>query len=151
MATNIYGTNPVNPQIEQGITAKENKVYGLGFPVGSLKGKGFFFRQSELALLKNNIHQLLFTDLGERVMLPFYGLSLKRFLFQPLDKLTVEAISDEIKTQIAAFIPQVKVSKLLISESSNMNYMGGHGIRIELVLLASELNNTIFTVGAEII
>ena len=151
MATNLYGTQPVDPQIGQGITAKENKIYGFGFPVGSQKGQGFFFRQSELALLKNNIHQLLLTDKGERIMVPSYGLSLKQYLFQPLDKITVENISNEIKDQMAAFIPQAKITKLEISEVNKINYMGGHGIFIKLHLVATDLNNTIFTVGAEII
>ena len=151
MATSVYGTNPTNPQINQGLTAKQNKIYGFGFPAGSIPGKGFFFRQAEIALIKNNIHQLLLTEQGERVMLPAYGLSLKKYLFQPLDKILVENITDEIKTQIYNFIPQVKITKLQLSETNNINYMGGHGLRIKLDLLASDLNNTIFTVGAEII
>jgi phage baseplate assembly protein W len=151
MATTIYGTQPMNPEIGVGVEGKQNKIYGFGFPAGSLKGKGFFFAQADIALLKNNIHQLLLTEQGERIMFPSYGMSLKKYLFQPLDKLVVENISDEIKTQISNFIPQVKIGKLHIYESDNINYMGGHGIRIRLDLVATQLNNTIFTVGAEII
>ena len=151
MATSIYGTQPASPQIAEGLVGKETKIYGLGFPVGSLKGNGFFFKQSDIALLKNNIHQLLLTQRGERVMVPAYGLNLQRYLFQPLDELLVTYITEEIQNQIAAFMPQVKISKLEISESDDINYLGGHGLRIKLVLVATELNNTIFTVGAEII
>ena len=150
MATNIYGSIP-DPQGVLSLTGKTRKIYGLGYPVGGTSGAGYFTKQSGLTLMRNNITQFIMTEKGERVMLPSYGLNLRRFLFQPLDSFLAEDIRSEIVTGFSQFFPKFEIVKLQLFPSENINYEGGQGIKISLLLRYPDLNNTVFVVGAEII
>jgi len=149
MATILYGKE-LAASISQSIESKSSNIYGLAFPSGGKVGKGYFNKAVNLELLKNNIKQFLLTYKGDRVMLPHYGLNLKPYLFQPLDEDLVDDIRMEIKTQFDLFFTSVEITLLRVFESGDINYAGGHGLRIELDLLATQINNNIFTVGATI-
>ena len=149
MATILYGKE-ISKSISQSIESKSSNIYGLGFPTGSIGGKGYFNKAVNLELLKNNIKQFILTYKGDRVMLPTYGLNLGPYLFEPLDEDLVSDIRMEIETQFAIFFSGVVITKLRILGSDKINYEGGHGLRIELDLLATQIDNNIFTVGATI-
>lgn len=144
-----YGITPDN-QVKLDVTARSKKSYGFSFPLGKKKGKGDFNKESGISLLKNNLEQLLLTEKGERLMIPQYGMSLRRFLFQPLTEELFTNIRQEVLTSIATFMPEVKVSQIQVLESEDINIEGGMGLIVNLVLVATELNNTTFTVGVKI-
>ena len=145
VTTTVYGTE-LGAFVSETVQAKVNNIYGLGFPVGATSGAGFFYKQANLTLLKNNIKQFLSTIKGERVMLPSYGLNLIPFLFQPLDEELVDQIKYEITTQIGTYFPSIQIAKLRLFESDSINYLGGHGLKIELDLIATNFNNNQITV-----
>jgi len=148
--TTIYGKIP-SIDITQEIKGKANTFYGLNYPTGYLLGRGYFHKQSGIELLKNNLQQLIRTEKGERIMLPGYGLSLKEYLFQPLDRDLVGSIREEIIVQVGRWMPFLQIDKLRVFEEAAVNIYGGHGLRIELDVRAINLNNTTFTVGASVI
>ncbi|HHZ81803.1 MAG TPA: hypothetical protein EYN64_03655 [Flavobacteriales bacterium] len=82
-STTLYGVNPPK-QISLELTSRSKENYGLAFPTGKKKGAGDFHKQTGITLLQNNLEQLLLTEKGERVMFPQFGLSLRKFLFEPL-------------------------------------------------------------------
>jgi len=145
-----YGIVPDN-QRKLEVTARSRKIYGLSFPTGQRTGAGDYNRESGLSLIRNNIEQLIQTEKGERVMLPQYGMSLKRFLFQPLTEELFTRIRHEIMTSIATFAPEVRIMKIRVIESDQINVEGGMGLTISLSLVATQLNNTIFQVGVKIV
>jgi len=151
LSTNIdvYGVVP-DAQLKLEVTARSNKIYGFSFPTGGLRGGGDYNRESGLTLLRNNLEQLLQTEKGERVMIPQYGINLKKFLFQPLTEELFINIRYEVLTSIKRYIPEVTVKKLQVLESDYVNVEGGMGLILNLSLVASELNNTIFEVGVKI-
>jgi len=150
MATNIYGVVP-DVTVAEEIKGKGNTFYGLNYPSVYLSGKGYFHKTTGIQLIKNNLKQLISTKKGERVMLPGYGLALQKYLFQPLDKDLVESIREEIVVQVERWFPYVTISKLRVLEQGSINIYGGHGLRIQLDVKATNLNNTMFTVGTDIL
>jgi len=146
---NIHGVIP-DRQRKLDVTARSKKTYGFSFPTGKVKGGGDYNRESGLTLLRNNLEQLIQTEKGERVMIPQYGMSLKKFLFQPLTEELFINIRHEVLTSIALFMPEVAVKKLQILESDYVNIEGGMGLVINLSVVATQLNNTIFEVGVRI-
>ena len=144
-----YGIQPDN-QVKIEVTARSNKKFGFSFPLGEKKGKGDYNKESGISLLRNNLEQLIQTEKGERVMIPQYGMSLKRFLFQPLTEELFTNIRQEVLTSITTWMPDVKVSSIQVLESDDINIEGGMGLVINLVVVATELNNTTFTVGVKI-
>lgn len=58
-----------------------------------------------------NIINLLSSEQGEFIYDPFYGLALKRKLFDPNDTVMVNNLIDDIVLQINTFIPQVSINR----------------------------------------
>ena len=146
----LHGITPDN-QRKLEVTARSKKTYGLSFPTGERTGAGDYNKESGISLLRNNIEQLLQTEKGERVMIPQYGMSLKRFLFEPLTEELFTRIRHEVMTSLATYAPEVRVMKLQVLESDQINVEGGMGLIINLSLMATELNNTIFQVGVKVV
>ena len=145
MATNIYG-NPTSVGIKKTITnAGWEKLVGLQYPLHASLGKGFFSRESNVPLIKNNIKQLLQTERGERVMLPSYGVSLRRFLFQQLDEILFSEIREEVLYSLNRYVPGIEVSKIRVSELGTEN-----GIAIALDIKLKEDSDLNFDIGVEI-
>lgn len=150
MVTTVYGSE-VGIELKDKVSSKDNTIYGLGFPVGGGDGgAGFFYKVADVALLKQNVKQFLATMRGERVMIPSYGLNLFPFLFEPLDEDLVENIQYEIVSQFKKFFPTLQIVRLRVSEGNEPNYFGRSSLKIELKLMATNLNNTLFKVGATI-
>lgn len=62
-----------------------------------------------------NTHILLHCERGELIGDPYFGLLLKHFLFDQNSYVLRDQIIDMIYTQLASFIPQVKVERKNIS------------------------------------
>jgi phage baseplate assembly protein W len=149
-STNLYGVSP-QMQRKLDITSRSKKKFGFPFPLGSKKGAGDYNKESGITLLKNNVQQLLQTTKGERVMFSTYGINLRQFLFEPLTQELFIQIKNEIEVTMSKFAPEIKIVKLKITEADQINVDGGMGLRVVLDLLATELNNTIFTVGVTVL
>lgn len=114
----VHGTIG-SQRIKNDPKGRRNKVYGLGFPIGSRLTGAYFQKRSGLDLVKGNIRQLLLTERGERVMLPNYGCNLRRFLFQPLDEITFQDIKTEILTSLSKYSKGTKVLRLRVFPSDD--------------------------------
>lgn len=58
-----------------------------------------------------NLITLLHTERGELFGDPYYGLMFKHYLFSQNDQVLADVISDIIYTQVALFIPQLKIKR----------------------------------------
>lgn len=108
------------------------KSFGLAFPTGKKVEKGFFQKESGLALVKGNLKQLLQTERGERAMSNF-GVSLKKYLFEPMDQITFRRISSEVTYQVGKYLPEVEILKLNVRPLDKYGSEGYQGIRIVLI------------------
>lgn len=121
MTTTVYGST-TSVGIKKTISNSGwEKLVGLQYPLHASLGKGFFSKESNIPLIKNNIRQLLQTERGERVMLPNFGVSLRRFLFQQLDQQTFEEIREEVLYSLKNYVPGIQVTKIRVIESSTEN------------------------------
>ena len=66
---------------------------------------------SDKEATKQNLQLLLHAEKGEFSSDPFYGIRLKRYLFDQNTFSLRDIIIDEIYTQIALFMPQLKVNR----------------------------------------
>lgn len=62
-------------------------------------------------MTRQNTILLLHTERGELLGDPYFGLMLKHYLFDQNNYILKDAIMDVIYTQLALFIPQVKVKR----------------------------------------
>jgi phage baseplate assembly protein W len=149
MTTTIYGKAP-SLAVSKDIISIDTKVYGFGYPLEVSPKKGYFQKQSGVTLVRNNLRQLLLTTKGERVMLPDYGTDLYLYLFEPLDKFTVQNIRDDILNAIIKYAPGVTVTRLQVFPSNKVTLEGLQGLYIILDVKVEELDNQIIDIKVEV-
>ena len=128
-----YGTPPHIPN-RRASSDKIRKIYGFDYPMGDNQSKGFFSKVSGKKLIFNNLRQLLNTDRGDKVMIPVYGVSLKRFPFEPLDEITIGGIRREILTTISKYEPRVEIVSLNVNPLDEYGLEGLQAINIYLTV-----------------
>lgn len=88
----------------------------LGAPYPLVKHpRGFFRTQSGIDLIKADLLQLLLTEPGERVMLPDFGTSLKKFIFEMNDTSVLEQVREEIANAIGTWEPRIAVQDIEVT------------------------------------
>lgn len=75
---------------------------GLGF-----YDKEFFVIKSDKENISESVTRILMTSPGERVGQPFFGVGLKRMLFDQVDQVTLEQLQKTIQDQIDMYEPRV--------------------------------------------
>jgi|ETNvirenome_6_85_1030632.scaffolds.fasta_scaffold10374_2 phage baseplate assembly protein W len=136
-STTIYGVIP-------GETAKKeatgegslSPILGVCFPLSKKEevSPNIFLKARGMDLIKSMVRQFVKTERGERVMLPNFGLSLKRFLFEPITPDLILNIENEIYTGFAQYLPQVRILNLQVMDGDNVQGLGLPGIKITLVI-----------------
>ena len=139
-------SNPINKSDE----SKRAKTYGVGFPFGSKLSGGYFHKDADLTATKANIRQLLLTERGERVMLPNYGVSLKKYLFEPLDETSFEGIKNEVATSIAKYATGVQLVRLRVVPLGGFGSGDASGFKLQVILRLLEEEEAIFDVKIKI-
>ena len=153
-----YGS-PVSIDIKKVSASKQRKRSGLTYPlIGSLftaTGKpsslrsaknqgGYFGKCYGTELIRNNLRQLILCNKGERIMLPDYGMSLDRYLFEPLDETTFFLIKNDILTTLATYFSIVKV--LNIKAFASPRIQDAHQLIVSLTLQILDQSLDIFDV-----
>ena len=71
--------------------------------------------------IKSNLINLLLTDIGERVMNPGFGTNLRRFIFEGITELNIEALKTNLINSISIYIPEVTVQNITITPNADYN------------------------------
>jgi len=147
--TTVYGVHPPI-DIRKKAAASTKRVYGLSYPLTANLNAGYFSKETGKSLVRNNLTQLLTTNLGERILLPGYGVNLRKYLFQPMDETLFEAIKNEILAAIAKYATNVKVIKIGVYSLDEYGVEGLQAMQIKLSVQIKESENTTFEVGVKI-
>ena len=145
----VFGSIPPR-YMKQGPTSKKQEVYGLSFPLGSSLGGGFMSKSSGISMIKAAVKQLLMTQRGERIMLPNFGCNLRKYLFQPLDESTFEAIKREIQYSFKNYIVGAHIAKLAVFPVGYAGPAGGNALKVVLSLKLDTADLEIFDVEVNI-
>ena len=88
--------------------------------------------KTTLEAVKQNILNLCSTELGERVMQPNLGISIKKYLFEPFSEDTVVQIQDTIVESINFWLPFVQLNDIRVKMSDNDSDVGRNTIEISV-------------------
>ena len=66
---------------------------------------------SDYDATSQNLKMLLWSEKGELFGDPYYGTSLKRYLYDQNDTVLIDILIDDIYTAITLFMPQIKVNR----------------------------------------
>ena len=93
--------------------------------------------------IRQNLKNLILTTKGERMMLPDFGVGLRNFLFENFTPAVLTNISDEIKSQVASYMPFVNVRRINFFDSeSNPDTIAENELRISIVYDILPLDDT---------
>lgn len=65
--------------------------------------------------IRNSLNALFNTNIGQRLLLPEYGLNLNRFIFQPISYAGGTAVGNMIKDGIERWEPRVSVTQITVN------------------------------------
>jgi len=140
--TNIFGVPPATTVTDEIINAVSTEaIFGVRYPLydKTNSAKGIFVKTKGFELVKSELRQFIKTERGERVMLPNFGLSLKRFLFEPITEDLIISMKKEIVGGVSNYLPTVRILRLDILKSDKAQGFGLPGLKIRL-LVASRIS-----------
>ena len=95
--------------------------------------------------VKQNFLNLLLTIPGERVMIPRFGVGLKRFLFENDNVVVRSNIMAKINEQTNKYLPYIKITNIIFTSNLenhdiDLNFLG---IKIEYIILPLQASDEI--------
>lgn len=105
---------------------------GWAFPPSFNPNSGIVEMSMAEQDIKESLHILLSTTLGERVMQPKYGCNMKDYVFDALESTTQTMLKDLVETAIIYHEPRIDVDKISI-QKANID-QGRFEILIEFII-----------------
>ncbi len=106
----------------------------------------------DIEAVKNSIRTAMLTSPGENILVPTYGIDLRRYIFEPVSDFTTEIIRKDITRQLPFFEPRVEVVNVtVIGDPENNQYnivlqINVPSLGITGLSLKSELNSSGYTI-----
>lgn len=99
------------------------RFININYPFKDSK-QGFFIdlNADDNSAIKADLMHLILTIKGQRLYNPDFGTNLMRFIFEPNDGLTFQAINEEITTQVKKYLPNLNITNISIEESPESEY-----------------------------
>ena len=82
--------------------------------------------------IKADLMHLLLTRKGQRLYNPDFGTDLMKFIFEPNDNLTLEAVKAEVAASVKKYIPKITINNVIVTQSPNSEYAAT--IRVDYVI-----------------
>lgn len=117
--------------------ARQNVYSDLDFRFILNPNTGDFALKKDVEAVKQSVINILLTDRGERPFEPNFGGSLKRYLFENFDDVTVAQIENTIVNSLRNYEPRVQV---LTVEVDNLDYRNALRVTVEFRILSPEQN-----------
>ena len=154
---NTYGV-PVSLSVKKSAASERKRRAGFSYPLiepldntvppgvppKNTSQSNYFNKAYGVELIRNNLRQLLLTQKGERVMLPEFGLDLRRYVFEPLDETTFNLMRRDILLTLSTYFSIAK--PLVLTISSDDREIENHTLRVELTLQLLDESLDIFDV-----
>jgi phage baseplate assembly protein W len=96
--------------------------------------QGFFLNlnSTDAEAIKSDLMHLLLTRKGERLYNPDFGTNLLKYIFEPNDNMTLEALKDEVSNTVKRYLPNLSIKNISVTESDDSEYAAV--IRIDYVI-----------------
>lgn len=75
--------------------------------------------------IRQSLHILLSTSLGERVMQPDYGCNLNDYVFEGLNSTTIGYIKERVANSILYYEPRIVVERIEVTNAGSVDNLEG--------------------------
>ena len=105
----------------------KNSFIGIGwsFPPTFNKATGTVEMVSDEEDIRQSLHILLSTSLGERVMQPDYGCNLNDYIFEGLNSTTIGYIKERVANSILYYEPRIIVERIDVTNAGSVDNLEG--------------------------
>lgn len=108
--------NPIDLELDVAV--------GIDLPMNKAVGSSFQLNYLTMDQAVANTKNLLFTDRGERVMLPDFGCDIKKSLFENVTRDLIARLENQIKVAMAYWLPYIFINSLVINTNQDRNAVG---------------------------
>lgn len=107
------------------------QFYGIKYPFSEESDSLTFFDLDETKAdgVRSKILHIIFTPKGQRLRHPEFGTDLIKYIFEPNDSTTWDAIKEEIRKQISLYLPDIIFNDIKILQNTEENQ---HAIFVEV-------------------
>lgn len=98
---------------------------GWAFPPTFNLSTGAVEMVSDEEDIRQSLHILLSTTLGERVMQPAYGCNLNDYVFEGLSSTTVGYIKERVANSILYYEPRIVVERIEVTSAGSVDNLEG--------------------------
>lgn len=98
---------------------------GWAFPPSFNKTTGMVEMVSDEEDIRQSLHILLSTTLGERVMQPDYGCNLEDYVFEGLNSTTIGYIKERVANSILYYEPRIVVERIEVTGAGSVDNLEG--------------------------
>ena len=109
----------------------ETQAIGFYLPFNLDNGPDSMTKQT-LDAVRVNLKSLILTEMGERVMQPNLGVSIKKYLFEPFSEDIVVQIQDTIVESMNFWLPFVQLNDIRVKMSDNDSAEGRSTMEISV-------------------
>lgn len=100
-----------------------DKFIGTPYPIVKA-ARGFFQKTTGTDSIRADLLALFLTNPTERVMLPTFGIPLNRYIYEPNDPTTAEAVRNIIIDAINTWEPRITVEGIEVTNTVDENILG---------------------------
>jgi len=122
-----------------------SKMQGLSvkLPLTYSKQDGPYALNKDLGeVVKQNLKNLILTSPGERVMMPGFGVGVRRFLFEQMSSDVFNRLTSEIYQQVNTHMSFVNIEDVRISTFENNPDLGLNEVRLSIEYNLGSLGGT---------
>ena len=99
---------------------RDVRFLGLQYPLVKT-AKGIFAQKSSIDQIRCDLLQLLLTNPKERVMMPDYGIPLRKYIFEQLDTSLLIELRQAIIDAIQLWEPRVEIKEVTVTQGDDNN------------------------------
>lgn len=93
---------------------------GWSFPIELDEKIGKVKEANEEDMVKQSIIMILSTEIGDRIMLPEYGCSLRQFMFEPITYTIIKRIEKEVERSIKKWEQDIKGLSVMVHQDMDI-------------------------------
>jgi len=119
---------------------------GIKLPMVAKNGRLFEQSYSTDEQAISNLHNLLLTSKGERIMQPEFGTDILNYIFEQNDVNLHDKIGTAIESSIRFWLPYINVTELVVtrvSVNSNKISDSEHGVTVSLKVIINQAKSAI--------
>lgn len=99
----------------------KKQYYSIKFPFTSENSENYFIdlNMNQEQKVRSDLMHVIFTSKGSKLRDPEFGTDLIKYIFEPNDTLTWNAVKEEVSTAVQKYVSNVQINDISLMESED--------------------------------